>query len=79
MGGRYQIAAFAALLLAVAIGIWTYGNSRYYAGQRELLTEIEQARAKSVAQKQRIDNEIDALGPVELRERALEWVRDNAR
>lgn len=79
MVGRLQIGVTISLVLAAFALVWSYGNLQYYAGQRELLADIEKTRAASVAQKEKIDAEISGLSDVELRERAIEWVRDNAR
>lgn len=60
---------------AVITGIWWYGHTQYQEGQRDLLTEIEAARVKSIEEKQAIENEIDLLSDDALRDRALRWVR----
>lgn len=62
----------AALMLGAA---HLYGMNRYEAGQRDIIREIEQARAASVEEKERINEEIDALSDDELLDRARGWVR----
>lgn len=68
-----------AVLGGLGIAIWLYGNSQYEAGQRDLLKQVEKARAVSVKEKERIDEEIDDLDADELLRRALGNVRSTGR
>lgn len=75
MGRWYSLILLAGVAAAIVAAIFYYGQQQYNDGQRDLLVDIEQARAASVAEKMEIDDEISALTPSELRDRALGWVR----
>lgn len=78
MGGWLQIRplafALAGLVSLLAL-VYAYGWHTYRQGQRDLLIEMEQAKVKSIREKQGIDDAISQLDDDGLRQRALEWVR----
>lgn len=77
LGMKMMLPILAALAMAAALG-WAYKNG-VDSGKREIISEIEQARAASVEEKQEIDNEIRTLDGDALLERALGAVRNGGR
>jgi len=65
-----------AVIITVALSniIYGYGVVKYKEGQRDLLADVEKARARSMEEKQEIDDEIQNLTDDELLSRALRWV-----
>ena len=63
----------AAIVVLVGIAVF-YGNAKYREGQRDLLSEIETARARSVSEKREIEDAISSLDDDALLRRALGWV-----
>lgn len=72
---KTMIPLLAAVAMAAAIG-WAYKNG-VDSGKRQIIADIEKARAASVEAKQEIDNEIRNLDSGALLERALGAVRGN--
>ena len=72
---RPALIALAVLVVVVLGGGYWYGEQRYHDGERDLVAKIEVARARSVAQKEGIDDALADLNSDELLLRALDWVR----
>lgn len=64
-----------AVILAVLLGVWLYGQSQKNKGADEVRQQIEEQRQEAIEQKQEIDREIQALPDPELRRRASQWLR----
>ena len=74
---RYYIGI--GVILTLLTSVWLYGNARYKAGQADIVAEIEKARAASIVEKEKSDDEIKSLNSDELLERALSFVQPGGR
>ena len=61
--------------VALIATIYFYGLMQYRSGQRDLVIEIEQARAESIEEREEIADAVEDLTDDELLERALGYVR----
>ena len=67
------------VILTLLATTWLYGQSQFKAGQANIVAEIEKARTASVAEKEKIDDEIKSLDTDELLKRALSFVQSGGR
>ena len=63
-------------LLTILFGAWAKGRKE---GKEAMRAEQERARQAAVANKRKLDDEIDALGPADLDARLARWMRKDAR